>query len=285
MKIFTTIADMRQFSLECRKQNKTIGFVPTMGALHEGHLSLVNAARQLCDVVVMSIFVNPAQFGPKEDFAKYPRPFEADCAKAEAAGCAAVFAPLKSEMYPDGFSTSVFVNGLSDVLCGSVRPGHFGGVAVVVLKFFNIVAPDVAVFGQKDAQQCIIIKRMVKDLNVPVSLHIVPTKRESDGLAKSSRNVYLTQNERQDAPLIYQSLLRVQEEFSKGNKSSKALQNIISQQLSCATAFTPEYIEIVDTEQLTKHDEIRSPALVAIAVRTKESNTRLIDNIVLGGAL
>jgi pantoate--beta-alanine ligase len=285
MKIITSVQEMIAVSCSLKQQKKTIGLVPTMGALHSGHLSLVEHAKKNCAITVMSIFVNPTQFGPKEDFNKYPRPFEADCKKAEVAGCDIVFSPDKLQMYPTGFCSSVLVNGLSDLLCGSVRPGHFAGVATVVLKFFNIVNPDIAVFGQKDAQQCIIIRRMVTDLNQPVKLVFIPTLREADGLAMSSRNAYLTPQERGCASRIFKALNLANQCFLQGEKKTAVLQSVIEVELKKTILFSIEYIEIVDTVLLQPREVIGDTMIVAIAVRTKESNTRLIDNIILGGSL
>jgi pantoate--beta-alanine ligase len=256
-----------------------------MGALHSGHCSLVSRASSASDVVVMSIFVNPTQFGPREDFTKYPRTFEKDCALAEAAGCDIVFAPQAKEMYPDPFMTYVTVEELSGKLCGITRPTHFKGVATVVLKFFNIVAPHRAFFGQKDAQQVIVLKRMVRDLNVPVAIEVCPTVRESDGLAMSSRNVYLTPEERHAAPAIYQGLSAAAALFERGERSGTAITTAVQESIARQTLLSIEYIEIVDTATLLPVTVCTSPALVAAACRTGESNTRLIDNIVIGGTL
>jgi pantoate--beta-alanine ligase len=285
MKVITSIAEMARTSETLRSGYRAIGFVPTMGALHSGHCSLVSRASGVSDVVVMSIFVNPAQFGPREDFTKYPRTFEKDCAMAEAAGCDIVFAPQAKEMYPEHYLTYVMVEELSGTLCGITRPTHFKGVATVVLKFFNIVAPHRAFFGQKDAQQVIVLKRMVRDLNVPVAIEVCPTVRESDGLAMSSRNVYLTPEERHAAPAIYQGLSTAAALFERSEKSAAALKTAVKESIASQMLLSIEYIEIVDTATLLPVTACTSPALVAVACRTGESNTRLIDNIVIGGTL
>ncbi|MGB7568420.1 MAG: pantoate--beta-alanine ligase [Chitinivibrionales bacterium] len=285
MKIVRRPDAMKNLCATYGKNGATIGFVPTMGALHDGHLSLIRMARQSCDMCVVSIFVNPIQFGPAEDFQKYPRPFGADCEKAKAAGCDAVFAPSQTDMYPADYATYVDVRRVTDTLCGAARPGHFQGVATIVLKLLNIVSPHVAVFGQKDAQQVVVIKRMATDLNLSTKIVCAPVVREPDGLAMSSRNVYLTAGERSQAPLIYKGLSAASEGFGAGERSARRLTETIESVFRHATLFSPEYIEIVDTTTLKPLETLTGPALMAIAVRSKESGTRLIDNIVLGGEL
>jgi pantoate--beta-alanine ligase len=285
MKIVTTTSEMKSLSLTYRKAGRTVALVPTMGALHAGHISLVALAKKQCSTVVMSIFVNPTQFGPHEDFAQYPRPFEEDCQKAEAGGCDIVFTPSKSEMYPEGSSTFIQVEGLSEQLCGASRPGHFRGVATVVLKFFNIVSPKAAVFGQKDAMQCIILKRMVTDLHCPVELVFAQTMREADGLAMSSRNTYLTSAERSAAPLLYKGLEKARELYGAGERNASRIRSAILGLYEKTASFSTEYVEIVDVERVQTLVKIDRPGLVAVAVRTRESQTRLIDNIILGGTL
>jgi pantoate--beta-alanine ligase len=285
MKIVTSVSDMKNLSLTFRKAGRKIALVPTMGALHEGHLSLMKQAAQHRCAVVMSIFVNPMQFGPQEDLDQYPRPFEDDSKKAEAHGCEIIFAPDKSEMYPVGSSTFVTVENLSDQLCGASRPNHFRGVATIVLKLFNIVSPQIAVFGQKDALQCIILKRMVADLNCPVELVFAPTVREQDGLAMSSRNTYLTPAERSNAPLVHQGLVKASGMYDAGERNASRIRSAMLELYERATCFVPEYVEIVDTVQVRPLVKIDRPGLVAVAVRTKETNTRLIDNLILGGTL
>jgi pantoate--beta-alanine ligase len=286
MIVIKSIAEVRQYIGTLRREGRTIGFVPTMGALHEGHRSLLDRSHARVDVTVMSIFVNPAQFGPNEDLAKYPRMFDKDCAMAEAAGCGIVFAPSPEQMYPEHFGTSVAVEELGKRMCGITRPTHFRGVTTVVLKFFNIVMPDIAYFGQKDAQQAIIIKRMVEDLNVPVTIAVCPTVRESDGLAMSSRNAYLTARERNAAPCIHKGLLAAAALFERGERDAAALISAIETSLgSQAPVISGEYVELVDTITLEPLSTISTAGLLAVACRTSESNTRLIDNIILGGSL
>jgi pantoate--beta-alanine ligase len=285
MKIVRRPDEMKNLCTTYRKTGKTIGLVPTMGALHDGHLSLIRAARQYCDVSVVSIFVNPVQFGPSEDFQKYPRPFDSDCEKTTHAGCDVVFAPSQTDMYPADYATYIDVRRITDTLCGAARPGHFQGVATVVLKFLNIVSPQVTVFGQKDAQQVAVIKRMATDLNLSTKIVCVPIVREADGLAMSSRNSYLTAGERTQAALIFKGLSEASERFGAGERSAQRLRETIGSVLMKAALFSPEYIEIVDTTTLQPLETVTGPALMAVAVRTKESGTRLIDNIVLGGEL
>ncbi len=285
MKIIRDLDEINKACSEFRAGNKRIGLVPTMGALHDGHCSLLQRSRRLCDVSVMSIFVNPTQFGPGEDLDRYPRPFEADCAMAERHGCDIVFAPSKDAMYPPAYSTFVNVEGITQTLCGAARPGHFRGVTTVVLKLFNIVSPHVAVFGQKDAQQVIVLRRMVRDLNCPVRIVVEPTVREHDGLALSSRNRYLTAGERSEAVRIFQGLCAASRLFDAGERSASLLREATESVLKAATLLAPEYVEIVDCTTLERLSEIGVSALMAVAARTKESGTRLIDNIVLGGNL
>lgn len=285
MRIVRTVLEMSKLSAAYRREGKVISFVPTMGALHKGHLSLLEIAKKNGDISIMSIFVNPTQFGPKEDYHKYPRPFENDCKKAEERGCDIIFSPSVEEMYPSGFCTTVSVKGLTEKLCGISRPGHFNGVTTVVMKLFNIVQPDTAVFGAKDAQQVIVIKRMVADLNCPVKIIVGDTVRENDGLALSSRNLYLTPEERNAAPLIYSGLRKAEDLFNKGVKNTEKLRIVVKETLAQSKLIEPEYIEIVDSFTLQSLSEITSQALLAIACRMKNTRTRLIDNIFLGGSL
>ena len=275
---------MKKWSQTVHKKGRSIGFIPTMGALHEGHLSLVEKAHGLTDAMVMSIFVNPAQFGPAEDYKRYPRPLEADCAKALAAGCDAVFVPETSDMYPEHFGTSVAVEELGRKLCGIHRPGHFRGVATVVLKLFNIVTPDTAFFGQKDAQQVIILRRMVEDLNVPVTIEACPTVREAGGLAMSSRNVYLTPAERAAAPVIHKGLQAASKRYEAGERNAARISQAIESIVRNAPLIKKEYVGIVDVKTLDPLTTIASAALIAVACRTSESGTRLIDNLIVGGS-
>ncbi len=285
MNIIDNPQEVQKLCTQLRRDRKKIGLVPTMGALHEGHLALLKRAKETCDITVMSIFVNPKQFGKNEDLNRYPRPFEKDCQLAKEQGCDIVFAPIPEFMYPSNFMTHVAVDKLTSVLEGAQRPGHFTGVTTIVLKLFNIVMPDSAVFGQKDAQQVLVLKRMVMDLNLPVQLDIVPTQREKDGLAISSRNSYLTPSERAEVPLIYAGLIKARDAWKKGDRKSSTLIDCIRTKYNNASLFTPEYVSIVDTNSLLPLETISDTALIATACKTAESQTRLIDNIVLNGSL
>jgi pantoate--beta-alanine ligase len=274
---------MRAASRAARRAGKRLGFVPTMGALHEGHLSLVRAARASSDVVAASIFVNPTQFGPNEDLAKYPRSFERDCELLEREGVDLLFAPSVDEMYPAGAVTWVTVEGLSDKLDGRSRPGHFRGVTTVVAKLFHAVEPEAAFFGQKDAAQVAIIRRMVRDLNQAVEILVCPIVREADGLALSSRNAYLDSEQRKRALALHRSLLRVQQLASAGERSAARLVAAGREEFAAENSVRLDYFEIVDAETLDPVKDISSGALVAVAAYA--GNTRLIDNIVLNPSL
>ena len=279
MKICKTIEEMRSASRDTRREGKRFGFVPTMGALHEGHLSLVRAATAKSDVVAVSIFVNPLQFGPTEDLAKYPRSFERDRELLENEAVDIVFAPQPEEMYPKGGVTYVTVEGLSEKLCGRSRPGHFRGVATVVAKLFHIVEPDLAFFGQKDAAQATIIRRMVRDLNLPVEIVVCPIIRESDGLAMSSRNVYLRPEERKAALVLNRSLTETKNRFDQGERNARKLIAAGKRVMAQESRVRLDYFEIVDPDTLDPVLEVTRSALVAIAALV--GNTRLIDNILL----
>jgi pantoate--beta-alanine ligase len=285
MKIVKSPAEMKNLSMTMQRSGSSVGLVPTMGALHSGHISLLERINNASDFSVMSIFVNPVQFGPNEDFQKYPRPFDADCEMAEKAGCDVIFAPSKEDMYPENYCTYVNVEEITDGLCGALRPGHFRGVATVVLKFFNIVMPQIASFGQKDAQQVLVIKRMVHDLNLSVSIDIAPILREESGLAMSSRNAYLSSAERQAAPLIYKGLCSAVTQFNAGVTQSDVLINAVRNAIGESSLLDIEYIELVDTVKIKPVVSVSSTALIAVACRTKETRTRLIDNIIVGGIL
>jgi pantoate--beta-alanine ligase len=280
MKVVQTIAEMRALSRSARSGGKRLGLVPTMGALHEGHLSLVRAARAKTDVVAASIFVNPTQFGPSEDFARYPRNLENDCAILEREGVEYVFAPSVEEMYPKGAVTWVMVEGLSDRLCGKSRPGHFRGVTTVVSKLFHIVEPDVAFFGQKDAAQHAIIRRMVRDLDMPVAIEVCPIVREPDGLALSSRNAYLSAEERKSALVLHRSLTTVQRLFEAGERDSAKLTRAARQEFAGEPSAHLDYFEIVNPDTLEPQPRVEEKTLVAVAAFV--GKTRLIDNVVLG---
>jgi pantoate--beta-alanine ligase len=279
MLVVRTIVEARQVCARFRAAGKTLGLVPTMGALHEGHLSLVNAAQESCDAVAVSIFVNPTQFGPKEDFSSYPRVFEQDCQTLEAAGVDVVFAPSVEEMYPPSASTFVEVEGLSDRLDGASRPGHFRGVATVVSKLFHIFAPDVAFFGQKDAAQVAVLRRMVRDLRFAVRLEVCPTMRESDGLAMSSRNRNLSEGERRQALVLYRALSTVAKRFQGGEVDSDKLLGEAQRILKEEPAVQVEYCRIVDPETLEEISQVGPGSLMAVAARV--GATRLIDNLLL----
>jgi len=271
---------MRAASRAARRAGKRLGFVPTMGALHEGHLSLVGAARSSCDALAASIFVNPTQFAPNEDLAKYPRSFERDRELLEREGVELLFAPSVEEMYPAGAVTWVTVEGLSDKLDGRSRPGHFRGVATVVAKLFHIVEPDAAFFGQKDAAQVAIIRRMVRDLNLPMEIVVCPIVRESDGLAMSSRNAYLDVEQRKRALALHRALTRVQRMADGGQRKTSELVAAGRAELAGESSVRLDYLEIVDPDTLDPVDSISSGALVAVAAFV--GTTRLIDNILLG---
>jgi pantoate--beta-alanine ligase len=267
---------------EAHAAGKTVGFVPTMGALHVGHVSLIRAAAARCDFVVVSIFVNPTQFGPGEDFEKYPRPFDKDLAICREHGVGAVFAPGRAEMYPRENLTWVTVEKLSEPLCGRFRPGHFRGVATVCAKLFSIVGADLAFFGQKDAQQVAVIRRMVADLNLPLEIVVCPTVREPDGLAVSSRNQYLGPQERKDAAGIYRALRRCADSIRAGQTGVVRLTDQMCQDLRQVSALRIEYASIVDAESLEELRQVRGKVLAAVAGRL--GATRLIDNIVVDAA-
>ncbi|MGB2866379.1 MAG: pantoate--beta-alanine ligase [Sedimentisphaerales bacterium] len=279
MRVAKTIISIRSLIKAAHKDGKRIGLVPTMGALHIGHISLIEAAVEDCDFAVVSIFVNPTQFGPGEDFEKYPRPLEADLKICREAGVNVVFAPEPQHIYPTENVTWVTVEKLTEPLCGRSRPGHFRGVTTVCAKLFNIVAPDAAYFGQKDAQQAIVIRRMVADLNMPLEIVVCPTVREPNGLAVSSRNQYLTARQKKDAANIYKSLQTCRRMIDAGTiqtrqiiaEMQKILQQIPSGQI--------EYISIVDAETLDSIDKIEGKVLAAVAV--KVGPARLIDNILV----
>ena len=250
-----------------------------MGALHEGHLSLVRAAKAQCDAVAVSIFVNPLQFGPTEDLAKYPRTFERDRALLEQEDVDFLFAPSVEELYPGKAITYVTVEGLSEKLCGRSRPGHFRGVTTVVAKLFHIVEPDLAFLGQKDAAQATIIRRMVRDLNFPVEIIVSPIVRETDGLAMSSRNAYLSPQERKSAPILYRALKEVQRKFDQGERSAVRLVDAGKNVLAQESGVRLDYVEIVDPDTLDPVEKTENTALVAVAAFV--GSTRLIDNVVL----
>jgi len=279
MRICQTIAEMRAACRTARHGNKRLGFVPTMGALHEGHLSLVRAARGSCDVVAVSIFVNPTQFGPNEDLAKYPRSFDRDCGLLQEENADLLFTPSVEEMYPPGGGTWVTVEGLSDKLDGRSRPGHFRGVATVVSKLFHIVEPDAAFFGQKDAAQVAVIRQMVRNLNLPVEIVACPIVREPDGLAMSSRNVYLDPQQRKQALVLQRSLLRVKKGWDAGERDAAKLAAAGKEEMMKEKSIRLDYFEIVDPDRLDPLETVTDSALVAVAAFV--GPTRLIDNLLL----
>ena len=280
MQTATTITQLRTMVSCARKSGSKIGFVPTMGALHEGHISLVHEAKKHCDFVVVSIFVNPMQFGPNEDFHRYPRPLQDDLKLCTNAGVNLVFNPSVDEMYPTGFSTVVEVNGLTNNLCGKSRPGHFKGVTTVVMKLFGQVQPDAAYFGQKDAQQALVIKRMACDLDLPIEVVICPTLRETDGLAMSSRNRYLSNEQRSVAPLIYKGLSLLMEEVKfKKHEFVEQYRRDLLKRLEAIPNSMVDYVEIVNADSLETLEKMKGTVLVAVALRL--GNTRLIDNIII----
>ncbi|WP_077369120.1 pantoate--beta-alanine ligase [Anaerosalibacter sp. Marseille-P3206] len=275
MRVINSIEEIKKI----KRDNISIGFVPTMGYLHEGHISLIKKAKEENDIVITSIFVNPTQFGPNEDFEKYPRDESRDLQKCEENGCDIVFLPQVDEMYPDSFLTFVQVEELGKGLCGKSRPTHFRGVTTVLTKLFNIVKPDRAYFGQKDAQQLVIVKKMVEDLNMDVEIIGCPIVREADGLAISSRNTYLSPEERNDALFLNKSLKLAKNIIENGEKNISIIKNEMEKAILSGNNNAIDYIEFVDTKTLNPVSEIKDNVLIAIAV--KVGKTRLIDNIVV----
>ena len=264
-----------------REEDKTIGLVPTMGALHEGHLSLVREARRMCDVVVVSVFVNPTQFGPGEDFARYPRDLTQDTTKLADYNVDYIFAPAVEEIYPKNFSTYVTVESLSEGMEGAARPGHFRGVATVLTVLFNTVRPDFAFFGQKDAQQTLVVKRLVRDLAFDIEVVVLPTVREQSGLALSSRNSYLSAEDRRAAAALYRALSQAREVYNEGERHAKRLAEVVRAQFAAEPRAALEYVGVVDAETMEKLDRISDDRPVLIALAARVGATRLIDNIVL----
>lgn len=279
MQVYRSVRSLAKKVSEIKKRKKTIGLVPTMGFLHEGHASLIRKARKDTDCVIVSIFINPAQFGPGEDFKKYPRNLKKDLDLCEKEGADIIFVPEAREMYPDGYSTYVNVEGITEKLCGASRPGHFRGVTTVITKLFNITMPDIAYFGQKDCQQAIVIKKMALDLNMDVDIKVMPVVREKDGLAMSSRNVYLSEDERVQAASLYKALRLAKRLFNQGERNSGKIISKMKQVISKEPAAKIDYIAIADTKELKAIKKISGGALVAVAVRV--GNTRLIDNVIL----
>ncbi len=279
MRLVRTICELRKVLSEVRSEGKSIGFFPTMGALHEGHLSLMRAARKETDFLVISIFVNPNQFGPSEDFAEYPRDLEGALEEAEEVGVDLVFAPSTDEMYPAGFATYVLQERLTDRMCGLSRPGFFRGVTTVVAKLFNLVGPCVAYFGQKDYQQSVVVKQMVRDLNMEVEIRVLPTVREADGLAMSSRNKYLKPTERQEALCLYKALNEAKALVAAGESKSEKIIEKMKEIVARAPSAKIDYIVVADPENLEDIETFKGRTLVALAVWI--GKTRLIDNILI----
>lgn len=279
MKLIHTIADTRKEILRARRAGKLIGLVPTMGALHEGHMTLIRHTREDCDFVAVSIFVNPTQFGPSEDFDIYPRTLDADANRCRDAKVDLIFAPSPAEMYPPGFDSWVEVGGVTEMLEGERRPGHFRGVATVCLKLFNITDPDYAYFGTKDYQQLAVIRKMARDLNMRLQIVPVDIVRESDGLAMSSRNRYLSSEEREAALVMSRSLNKAREAFVSGERSADAIQHLVENLIKPEPLAWIDYVVVVDAETLLPVERIERPAVVLLAV--KFGATRIIDNIVL----
>lgn len=281
MKIITDIKEMQKTSEELRLKGKRIGVVPTMGYLHEGHLSLVKIAKQHSDVVVITLFVNPTQFAPNEDFNKYPRDFERDRKLAEEAGADILFAPTNEQVYPENYLTYVETEKITKVLEGKFRPTHFRGVTTIVAKLFNMTKPHIAVFGQKDAQQVVVIKQMVKDLNFDIEIIVAPIVRESDGLAMSSRNVYLSPDERKQALSLFQSLKLASELIANGERQSfniiKAMTKLISAQPSASI----DYISVANPENLEEKETLLNGETVLLSLAVRIGKTRLIDNMLV----
>lgn len=280
MEIIRSIRAMQRRADEIRRSGKTIGVVPTMGSLHEGHTSLIRIARGKSDVVVTTVFVNPTQFGPGEDFERYPRDLERDAALAEEAGTDLIFAPGEKEMYPEGFSTSIVPQAGVSILEGAVRPDHFRGVATVVAKLFHATKPHVAVFGQKDAQQAFVVGRMIRDLNLDIELIVAPIVREPDGLAKSSRNVYLTAEDREKASVLHRALKKAESMIVKGERKAEVIRSAVLALVDDGKPTNVDYFSIVDPETFKEVGDLQPPSvLVLLAVRF--GSTRLIDNMLL----
>lgn len=281
MQVIKTIKDIQALSRTFRLEGKTIGFVPTMGALHEGHLSLIRCSKNECDVTIVSIFVNPTQFGPDEDFDKYPRDLDGDLKKLKPIGVDVVFVPDVKEIYPEGYQIIVDVGDIGKTLCGRSRPGHFNGVATIVTKLFNIVMPDRAYLGQKDLQQAVIIKRLVDTLNLDVDIVVCPIVRESDGLAMSSRNTYLNEKERQAATILYKAL-KLGEEIinSKGIRDASIVKEEMQRLIASEPLARIDYVEIVNPNDLKPMEEIIKPVALCGAIWI--GRTRLIDNLIIG---
>ncbi len=281
MFIVSTIKEMSEISEKLRRENKTIGFVPTMGALHAGHLSLCYKSIQLTDVTIASIFVNPTQFAPNEDFNKYPRNIEQDSILAEQHGIDYIFAPSPEEMYSENFSTNILVAGISGILEGEKRPGHFNGVALIVAKLFNIINPDCVFFGQKDYQQALVIKKMASELNFRVKIIVEPTVRLENGLAMSSRNIYLSETEKNNASIIYKAMLEAKLAVNNGLRERKKINNILVNKLSEVKGLKIDYAISALDDDLAEPDVFQENDKIVILVAAYVGNTRLIDNMLI----
>jgi pantoate--beta-alanine ligase len=281
MEVIRSIGGMQHTSDRLRCEGKRIAVVPTMGYLHEGHLTLIRAARKAADVVITTVFVNPAQFGPHEDFERYPRNPEGDISLASNAGSDFVFLPDRSDVYPEGYRTYVNVETLSEVLEGKFRPGHFRGVATIVAKLFAITKPHVAVFGQKDAQQVVVVRRMVQDLNFDIELIVVPTVREADGLALSSRNVYLSPSQRTEAPVLYRSLLLAERRLAEPGALPSDVIKEMSSLISNTSSGVIDYISVADANTLEELHRIEKGRTILVSLAVRFGTTRLIDNILV----
>ena len=279
MEVIATVKEMQQRSEQLRQEGKVIAFVPTMGYLHEGHLALMREGKNRGDTLIISIFVNPTQFGPEEDYERYPRDMQRDLKLAQKVGVDIVFSPSAQEMYPDGFQTYVEVEKVTQNLCGISRPGHFRGVATVVAKLFNIVKPHIALFGQKDYQQLVTIKRMVEDLNMDTEVIGIPTIRERDGLAMSSRNTYLSPKKRKEAAGLYRALRKGEELFRQGTRDTAAILTTVMGIIKEANPTKIDYVKICDAHNLKDIEEIKKEAIIAVAVHI--GKTRLFDNHML----
>jgi pantoate--beta-alanine ligase len=279
--VVADIAALREAVAQARRDGQTIGLVPTMGALHAGHLSLIEAARAQTSYVVVSIFVNPIQFGPREDLSRYPRPLARDLELCSQAGVDLVFHPGLEVVYPPGYRTNVEVTGLQDVLCGASRPGHFRGVATVVLKLFNLVQPERAYFGQKDAQQVRIIQQMVRDLNVPVEVCVCPIVREADGLALSSRNEYLEPEDRRRATLLYRALMEARTRIDRGERDAAVVQQAIEERIASTPGAVLDYAAVVNADTLEALTRLTPDQPILLALAVKVGGTRLIDNLLI----
>jgi len=281
VKVIEECSEMKAISRDISSRKKSIGMVPTMGSLHQGHLSLIKRSVRENDCTIVSIFVNPIQFGPDEDYEAYPRNIERDVEMISETGADYVFAPAVSGMYQKKYSTFIDVSGITEVLCGAKRPGHFRGVCTVVAKLFNICRPDVAYFGQKDYQQCMVIKKMVRELDMDPVIEVCPIVREEDGLAMSSRNSYLDQRQRKAAPCLYKALMAGEKAFGEGVKDTARIIAAVEDVIARCKGMKIDYIEIRDAADLSELSEVRAEAVIAAAV--KLGDTRLIDNILIGG--